>query len=112
MHMHGLTFSDIIINRSFDLGKAPLHITAPTTGPCTKHSPKFYTPPPDNSTRVSIVLTWGEINNTKRLARLTSYRLLTIIGITNVSHKKCFKCVRSGNPSLSHFHRHTLASWK
>lgn len=38
---HGLTFSDVVIYCSFDLGEAPLHIIAPTTGPCTQHDPKI-----------------------------------------------------------------------
>lgn len=54
---HGLTLSDIVVYRSFDLGEAPLHII-PTTGSCTRHKPQLDTPASHKFARVSLALTW------------------------------------------------------
>ena len=39
---HALTLRDIVINRSLDLGEAPLDIVAPTTGSCNTHQTGKY----------------------------------------------------------------------
>lgn len=75
----GLTFCNIIVYGSFDLGKAPLHIAVPTAGPCTKHELLLQIPP-INSTSHALALSYTSYDHKRDKRAIQNRKLIVHFG--------------------------------